>query len=375
MGTLFTILKQRGLLWLAALVLVAFTSSIHAANKPALPLGLLEAERLAIEKDAGISGEQTNTNSTATNPELSVDVTDTPAAITPLSKDTATMVKIGVKQGFMVGQSPELAAQRWGAISAAEEQADADHMQALLQKLRQAWLDAYLYQQILDALEATQGRLPADAKHKSPQKQLTRQQQATEKKLTAARAQLAKLIGRSNAARPMPVTLPVWPAPPPLRIMQDQLASHPKLQSNTARIMADRAGLQQNKQSNKTAVNLGFNYGILREDNTGDTRPDMIGMELQLKLPNSTKPSSKTNREQLTQAMLEQQLNYRELSHQLRKKYGVWQELATENSIPAPFLADPHARSPADLTIYLESLSDQVALAKARVDLLYFEVG
>ncbi len=220
---------------------------------------------------------------------------------------------------------------------------------------------------------------------------------ATKSSVTA-RAELAELTGQQVMQDMVAHQLPLWPPPPPLATMQHDLMRHPRLQADAATIYASRTATHIAVQRNKPLMELGLNYGVRQTDMMEvDPRASVIGLELSIKLPSVSRhkhaAGHETHEEALQTAQEIQQLHYRQLLSALTMTYIQWQTLQQQSMDQAQIAQAQQAVSDAlrtymetgnnvegllpvnakKLALQLKSLAADVALARARAELLYYE--
>ena len=409
-----------------AWMLLSFCLNSHA-HTSTVPLRLSEAEHLAISSAPELKQLQANADSLNqkavsdgqwSDPQLIVGAANVPTPSYSFTQDDMTMVDFGLQQSIAPGHSLAMKSKKTKALANAEQQKIQSQAAMLLRNVRETWLDLYywkqaaiiihknqsLYQQLLKSTESqySSGKAnQSDALQIQVEvSRLKDQSVQIQQRITILQAQLARWIGTNAANRPLFNTLPHWPNPPPMKVLQARLLQHPQLKVDTAYIEAARDGVAYANELYKPGWMVGVGYSVRKgrmED--GQSRSNFVGAQVTVDLPFFT--GNRQDRElsastsQLNATEFERDIHYKDLLKELATQYAIWHGLtarenlyrqhltleARQNSKSA-VLAYQNATTDLNtvlraysnaLTIHLEQIQIQVERAKTRVALLYLE--
>ncbi|HVV68317.1 MAG TPA: TolC family protein [Gammaproteobacteria bacterium] len=398
------------ILWISAFDAIATPNSNQ-------PLTLNEAESLALwdkfklqpTKIALSSGDiQTKVDQPSSDTYLVFDTVNfSPNPLLP-QQDDKTVVNVGLHKAFSNNETQEIQSQQ--ALVTVKQKNNQLKKRQLLRDVRHDWLELYYGYQAAKIIENNSDTITQLAdkilseanSHHSAQDALqaklalirmNNQKNTIQKKITTAKTQLARWIGKPNSNRPLPDNLPPWPDPPALPTLQSQLINHPQLQADTAQIKAIEAESAWSKQLNKPTLEVGASYGMRQQDAiNADPKLDMISGQLSLNLPSHSGTTQMQDTlaisNRLNAARQQQQINSRNLLKNLIKQYLTWQNLDHQLSKMNNAASDNSTiQNPTHLSTTLSALQTQlqtldtqlnqlrtaVDLAQARAALRYFE--
>jgi outer membrane protein TolC len=410
------------------LVAVALTcSQISYATLPPAKLTLTEAEHLAISTAPELKQLQANTDSLEqqavadgqlSDPQLVAGIANLPTNPPNLTQDDMTMIQVGVQQTFAPGHSLAMKSKKTEALARAEQQKIPEQTSMLLWNVRKTWLDLYYWKEaavIIHENKLLYGRLlkVSESEYSTGKtsqsdvlqvrvalSRLNDQSEEIDQQVDVLQAQLGRLIGEDEADRPLSATLPNWPNPPPLNILQAQLLQHPLLKVDAEDVDAARDEVAFSKEQYKPGWTVGVGYAQ-RQGNMADGSPrsSYVNAQLTVDLPFFT-ANRQTRRlhaseDQLTSAELDRDMHYRDLVKELSEQYETWQILSkrevlykkhltleAKQSSKAALLAYKNTTTDLasvlraysnQLTIRLDQIQIQVNRAKAQAALLYLE--
>lgn len=400
-----------------AITLAAFISVTHAD-----PLRLGEAVTQALTEQPALKGleraafaakEAAVADAQLPDPRLSFGVESLPItgsdSLDPTASDM-TMTTISFMQEMVRSDKREAAAAR----SRAEAQQWTAQRRALALAIRRdvslVWLQLFLATQQQQLIAAKRQELQAE---QSVTQQQLAADQATAPQILAlqtteaflqdqylkaqgeeriARAALARWLGHV-VDRELPESLPVFPKPPALAALQEQLARHPAVLASRAAEAAAGHSAQLARVASQSDWSWEVMYGMRQ-----DGRDDMIGVRVSVDLP-WNQASRQDRRRASQQALAEQaQLATDDLLLQLRAElleaWSAW-EVANARVKNYETVLLPAARARVDtaqagyragsqplaqtwearrslLDMQLEALAAQVAQAESVVRLAYF---
>jgi outer membrane protein TolC len=215
-----------------------------------------------------------------------------------------TQLQLGVVQRFPRGDSRKHNAARSQALGAAE-QLDADgRRRSALRAVRLAWLDTYywlraaatvrdsqaLFRQLVEithARYAVGGRNQQDVINAELELDLLGdREQDILTSADEARARLARWVGTDQAQAPLPAQLPELADPGAREDILADLASHPSVAAQQARVNAAQQGVELARQAYKPGWSVDLSYGRRSGQNPdGGDRPDFLSAMVMLDVP------------------------------------------------------------------------------------------
>ena len=295
---------------IAAATLVACGTA--ACARAESTLGLADAERVAIERDAVLAQLATESEGmrrravaegSQMDPRLRVGAVNVPVNDWSLTAEDMTMVEVGVSQEFPSGRTRSLARQRMEQISTASQAAAQDRRRAVQREVRRVWVELAW---IAAARELVGGQVAwveqmrnsARARYASGEGRqidllqagldvamLREQRLDLDREEAMRRSQLARWLGEEDAARAGPFTLPARAELPPLATLEARLESHPAQQDYARRIEAAQTGVELAEQSTRPGWMLDLSYGFRGGEMDGKPRPDMVTAMVSVDLP------------------------------------------------------------------------------------------
>ena len=295
---------------IAAATLVACGTAAVARAGPSL--GLADAERIAIERDAVLAQLATESagmrrravaEGSLMDPRLRVGAVNVPVNDWSLTAEDMTMVEVGVSQEFPSGRTRSLTRQRMEQISTASMAAAQDRRRAVQREVRWVWVElAWIAaaRELVDGQVAwvEQMRNSARARYASGEGRqidllqagldvamLREQRLDLDREEAMRRSQLARWLGEEDAARAGPFTLPARAELPPLATLEARLEAHPAQQDYARRIEAAQTGVELAEQSTRPGWMLDLSYGFRGGEMDGKPRPDMVTAMVSVDLP------------------------------------------------------------------------------------------
>lgn len=420
-------LKKAIIVWMTISLSIFIFQSRCFSLTQTNSISLAEAEHLAIsiapelrqlQANADALQEQAIADGQLSDPQLVLGAINVPTNSFSFSQDEMTMVQVGLQQSFPAGHSLAMKSRKTKSLAKVQQQRIQEQAGMLLRNVRETWLDLYYWNQAAmiihenrslysRLLKATESQYSSGKGTESDvlqlQVELSRlndQSAQVEQKIDILKAQLGRWIGDREAKRALFNTLPHWPNPIALNVLQARLLQHPLLRADIANIQAACDEVAFAKEQYKPAWMLDVDYGF-RQGNMpdGSKRSNMVTAQVTVDLP--VFPSQRQNRRlrasanQLESTKLDRDIHYKDLLKELTAQYAIWESFtkrenlyrqqltpeAIQNS-KAALLAYQNATSDLttvlraysnQLTIRLEQIQIQVERAKARAALLYLE--
>ncbi|MBM2829748.1 MAG: Cu(I)/Ag(I) efflux system outer membrane protein CusC [Gammaproteobacteria bacterium] len=276
-------------------------------------LTLSEAEQLALASDPVIAQFQAQAEAFSAravaegqlpDPELSIGLAEVPLNNFDFGDHEDTELRLGLSQAFPPGQTLRLRGERMGSMADAEQARVMNQRMLVLSEVRNAYVELYYQQEAARKLELNrdlfsemveltehqyaQGR---DNQHDIMRAQLElslieSRIEETRGAIAVARAELAKWVTATHAARPLAAEFPAIPEPPESETLIAQLPGHPLLSVEDAVIAATQKSVAIAHEQYKPQWMLDF----MVSDNTASdfdlqTGPDFAGVMLKMSLP------------------------------------------------------------------------------------------
>ncbi|MDT8319624.1 MAG: TolC family protein [Xanthomonadales bacterium] len=287
-----------------ALLLAVAADEVGAAPQP-LTLAEAVATALAAEdpaferfaERAEALEDQAVADAQLPDPKVTGQVANVPTDSFEFNQDGMTQaLRIGLRQEFPAGKTLKVR----GEQRRAEAGAERARRQAALREVelltRTAWLDlAYQTRAIkiltisreaisnqIDSLVArfATGRMHAQDVLRTELELSLLDDRLVEhqRKADVAREALARYIGR-EAFRPLPDSIPAFPEPGGLTVLEQRLVDHPQIRVADQRVAAAELGIELAEQAYRPTFAIEGGYG-LRID-----RPDLLSVGVTLSLP------------------------------------------------------------------------------------------
>lgn len=291
-------------------ILVAWLVAAGAAAEAA-PLKLAEAQRLAVERDAGraaLEGEASASRDMAVaaaelpDPEARIGAVNVPVDSWALDREDMTMLEIGVMQRFPAGRTRQLSRARLESEALAVEAEALDRARRVRFEVERIWRELDFLDRALaladeesrwvvaladgagaayaagegGSLEFLDARLTAI--------ELDEKRLRMQRERDALVAELARWVGEAGAGERVPGADPAGP-PDPVETLVERLQANPTLLSlgharDAALRQADVA-----RETYKPALGVEVAYGFRRGAMEGESRPDMFTAMLTFDIP------------------------------------------------------------------------------------------
>ena len=290
------------LLWLCA-----------AAAQPAGALGLAEAERIAVERDAVLRQLESESlamrergvaESQLMDPKLRLGAVNLPVDSFDLDAEDMTMLEVGLSQEFPAGRTRELTRQRMNETASSAEAMAADRRLMVQREVRRAWTELAYVARAREFVHAQsdwveQMRASARARYASGEGRQLELLQAgldvamlreqlldLDRDEAMRRAQLGRWIGEEEARRAEATALPARAGLEPLASLEERLSRHPSQLDFERRIDAAQTAAELAEQRRRPGWMLDVSYGFRSgEMADGEARPDMLSAMVSFDLP------------------------------------------------------------------------------------------
>lgn len=382
-----------------AVALLLSVASIASAVE-SLELHLAEAERRALDQDAGIRAaqaeaqalrEQAVADGQLPDPSLSLGVMSLPVDSFSRSEEDMTQLSVGVSQAFPPGSTLRHQSMRTGHLAVAADAGTQARRLELLRDTRLAYLELAYQDAALQLIEATRtqfddilavtGSLYRTGRN-NLQDVLSAQLErallddrlaAAQAERAAAQADLQRWTGPLVQDIRVPTTLPDIALPPEQQDTLARLESHPRILAAQARVAAGQAAVDVARQQYKPGWMLDLTYG----DRTGAgmdgaRRSDLISAMVTLDMPLFT---GKRQDRRVAASVAETDAlrhtrddAYRELQRALEADYPRWQQLQLrEQGYRDSIVPAARHNAEAALTAYRNGVTDFTALIRAQL--------
>jgi outer membrane protein TolC len=382
----------------SAAVLLWSTSAVAQHHTP---LTLAEAEDLALDNEPGMAAlnaraealeERSIAAGQLPEPTLRVGINNFPIGAGGFSTEGMTHAAVGLRQAFPRGESRHLSGLRHTSQADEMTAAEAARGREVLSAARQAWLDAYYWQQAHALVLESQpffedlARISRSlyAVGRRDQQDLLRAELElsrlndrlieTARQQREARAALSQWIG-DDARRPIAPKLPAWDDLPEFAALQKTLREHPVLRAAEAQVRATDASVDLANEQTKPgwALDLGYSY---REGSlaSGEPRSDFISLNVTVDLPFLGR-KNRQDRE-LAAALSERRAAgnekarlERELESRMQAEYARWQEIDRRLALfESRILPQTQDQAEAALTAYQSDAGDFADVMRGYID-------
>lgn len=395
-----------GLTVLAPFALAGQLRLDDAMNLAAINQPLLAGQRAVIDADrqAEVADRQ------LPDPKLKLGVNNVPVDTYSLTQDAMTQRTVSIEQSFPGGNKRELRGQ---LAQSQTEQSKAELAASTLEVKRAAglaWLDLYYplqalrllheqqhaYQQQIDAARisyrANKGSQAEVLKLQNGLNQLLDKELEFKAQAQRARAQLTRWIG-ADAMRELPDRLPDYPSPATLSQLNAQLDRHPEILKLDQAIVSAKTDVALAREASKPDWSVELGYA-----KRGPAYADMVSAQIAVDLPvfpgNRQDRASAARQFLLSKAHYQREDRLRSMQADLASAYAEWQAagdriaLLQKSTVPeatqrissalidygtaSSGMGDVFEAHRAQLDANLQLLAQQVAQARARIQLSYF---
>jgi Outer membrane protein len=295
----------------ALLLAVALAGASAATAEAATPLTLGAATQLALhhqpllaeqDADAAAARQRAVAALQLPDPELKLQVMDLPVdtgeSFSP-TRDNFTIYSAGVMQRFPLPGKRRLRSRRETLDAQMSEATRAALQRKIARDAGLAWVDVWAAQQgtaLVEAqiVQARQQQQDAAIRYRSggdgnaaqllaarvAVQQFEDRRDATVQQLEAARARLSRWIGATAAQRPLPPSLPMQTAPPPLGMLMTALPQQPALRAAGRAVARADTGIALARENYKPDWSLEVDYGYRPRYSDFITLTTRIGLPL-----------------------------------------------------------------------------------------------
>lgn len=381
---------------------VALLLSVGAAASGAetLELSLAEAERRALDHDAGIRAaqaeaqalrEQAVADGQLPDPSLSLGVMSLPVDSFSRREEEMTQLSVGVSQAFPPGATLRHQSARTGHLAEAADAGTRTRRLELLRDTRVAYLELAYQDAALQLIAATRTQFDdilavTDSLYRAGrnnlQDVLSAQLErallddrfaAAQAERAAAQAELQRWTGPLAQGVRMPAALPELARPSAQALTQARLETHPRIASAQARVSAGQSAVEAARQQYKPGWMLDLTYGDRSGTGMdGARRSDLLSAMVTMDLPLFR---GKRQDRRVAASVAETDAlrhtrddAYRELQRELESDYPRWRQLQVrEQGYTERILPAARHNAEAALTAYRNGVTDFTALIRARL--------
>ncbi len=383
-----------------AFAVAAFVPAIAGAQQNT-PLTLAEAEDLALANEPGRAAllahaEALEDRAIAAGqlpePALRVGINNFPIESGGFSTEGMTHALVGLRQAFPPGKSRAISTRQYASLADEMSQSAILRNRDVLTATRQAWLEAYYWQQahtlvlesrpfFKDLTDITRSLYAVGRRNQQDllraELELSRLDDRlieTSRQQQQSQAALAQWIG-ADALRPIALKLPAWDELPALRELQETMDEHPALRAADAQIAAKSASVELANEQTKPgwAVDLGYSYreGILP---SGEPRSDFVSLSFTVDLPFLGKKNRQDR--SLAAALSERRAATnskerlrRQLQSRLDSEYARWQQIERRLILyETRILQQTGDQAEAALTAYQSDAADFADVMRGYID-------
>jgi outer membrane protein TolC len=275
-------------------------------------LDLVVVERLALERDAGLSmvraearalREQAVADGQLPDPALTLGVMSLPVDSLDRREEGMTQLSVGISQAFPPGATRQHRAARTDHLAAAADAGAAARRLEVLREARLAWLELVYQEAALaltlstralldDLLAVTRSRYRTGRDNLQGLLGAELERALLDDRVAAARAEReAALAGLRRWTGPLDgdIRLPSraeLPVPPEFARLEARLVEHPLLGAASARVAAGQSGVAVARQQYKPGWMLDVSYGERSgREADGMARSDLLTAMVTLDLP------------------------------------------------------------------------------------------
>lgn len=384
---------------LAALLLFTH-GGVFAAPPITVSLSLAEAERRALEYDAGTRAMQSEAQAMREeavaegqlpDPSLTVGAEAVPTDSWSFTQEEMTQLRVGVSQAFPPGDTLRHQSARAVRLAEASDAEVAARTREVLRDVRMAWLELAYQDAALAQLEATtetfddivdittslyrtgRNNLQDVLSAQLERALLDDRKAELRAERAAALADLQRWTGPlAQDVRPAE-DVPELDAPPPREALSARLASHPLVQAASRRVAAGQSAVEVARQAYKPGWMLDVSYGDRRgRGMNGEARSDLMSAMVTVDLP--LFPGKRQDRRvaasvaEADAMRFRRDETYRDLLRTLDTDYPRWERLRErERGYEKSIVTAARNNAEAALNAYRNGVTDFSALMRAQI--------
>lgn len=321
-------------------------------------LALQEAEQLAVANEPGIIAAEARAQSMAEksiaagslpDPEVRLGIVNVPTGSYDLNQEPMTQKLIGVRQMLPPAGSRKAQRQQMRYQGEALEYAAAARRRQVLRDVREAWLEAYYWQQARSIIAENRALFSQLVKVTRSLYTVGRQNQQDmvraelelsrlddrlldiDEQIRRSRAVLAQWIGEDTAILPLAGDLPAWQGFQTIQPLKTALLQHPLLSASKAQIASADAGVELARSKYKPMLGFDLSYGQRDDDRMGNPRDDFVSAMVMLSVPlftgNRQDKDLSAARHNHDASVNDRSVLQRDLMRQLEAAFARWQQL------------------------------------------------
>ncbi|MCF6220655.1 MAG: TolC family protein [Robiginitomaculum sp.] len=352
------------------------------ANDPSV--SFLEQEALAFENLA-IADSQ------LPDPTLRAQIANFPLSSFDYNREAMTQLKFGISQTLPKGQTLSLTRHKRGAQAQELRAQKTLRERQIALEARQIWLELYYWQEARKLILESQKKVgelggvaeSVYASGRSSLQDVLRVELETsalgaklidiDRNADIARANLERLVGRVDGARPISSVFPVLPRITSEGEIRDKLSRHPSMRVLDARVETKSRDVDIAAEQYKPGYSFDAQYGLR------DSRSDLGSIGVSVSLP----LFSKTNKDYALSAAkrmrssqkLQRDVQALDLERSLRKEWAGYTRLGDRISLyESSVLVRARETSEAAMIAYGNKLADFSELVRAELAVLDIEL-
>ncbi len=386
------------------LTILTLVSSIGFAN-PALAqgaLGLQESVAIALqsndpsvallEQRAQALEDRAVADSQLPDPVFSTRIQSIPLSSFDINREGMTQLALGVRQAFPKGKTRSLSREKRLAEALTERENKELRNSEIALQTRMFWLELFYWKRARTVTERTlikveelgkvtefnyasgrggaQNVLRVDLEVSLLQTRLVE----LDRKADMARADLTRMIGIANAARALPVTLPILPSLSSASQMQKQLAQHPSIKMFDAQLQARDRSVDIANEQYKPSFSVDAAYGM--RDSRSDFGSIGISYSIPLFKKNRQDRVVSATKHLRSATRLARDAQLLELNRQLGRTFADWTRLEQRIALYETEVMD-RARQTSKATIisYQNEIADFAEMVRAELAELDIELA
>ena len=381
-------------LTLMAALAVVITARPAGAQSP---LGLEDSVRIAIaandpsvalfEERARALDERAVADSQLPDPTFTARMQNLPLSSFDINREAMTQLSMGLRQAFPKGKTRSLTRAKRQSEAASERARKLLRERQIALQTRTAWLELYYWQGARGITEQSRQHIKdlggiaqaIFATGRSAAQNVLRIDLETglldsrligiDRKADVARADLVRMIGIANAARPLPDVFPVLPPVADAKAIQAALVRHPSVHVFDAKIDAAKRDVDIARQQYKPGFAVEGAYGVR------DSRSDFGTVGVTLSVPLFTGQRQDRNLESAKRLKSAERLGREaqmlELNRELGRAYAQWARLGERIALyESEVLKQAQDTADAALIGYQNETADFAELVRAELAVL-----
>ncbi|VAW02928.1 hypothetical protein MNBD_ALPHA06-919 [hydrothermal vent metagenome] len=352
------------------------------ANDPSV--ALFEERALALE-------ERAIADSQLPDPTFTAKVQNVPLSSFDINREGMTQLSLGARQAFPKGKTRALTREKRMSEAVAERMRKTLTERQIALQTRASWLELYYWQGAREITEQSRSQISdlggvaeaVFATGRSAAQNVLRIDLETsllgaklieiDRKSDVARADMIRLIGIANAARPLPDNFPQLPPFPSTKDMQAGLIAHPSIRVFDAKLDARARDVDIAGEQYKPGFAVEGAYGV--RDSRSDFGSIGVALSVPLFTANRQDRTLKAAKRLKASERLGRDAQLLELNRELGRAYAEWARLGERISLyEVDVLKRAKDTAEAALIGYQNETADFAELVRAELVVLNTEL-